>query len=89
MSSPVAGAQTSPTPTAGASSAGAGAPAAGAASSAGNVTSATTVSNVQDMQKRAPQVYKAMVLGIAQNICNQMHDSSDHLIQMEKEYNEQ
>ena len=46
---------------------------------AGSFDSSSTVSSLNDLKEKAPKVYKAMVMGIAQNICNEMQHSQERL----------
>lgn len=56
----------------------------GAAADA-EVTSATTISSLADLEKKAPKVYKAMLQGIAMNICNQMQHNQERLKKLMRE----
>jgi hypothetical protein len=48
-------------------------------------TSTTTVTSLADLKKKAPQVYNAMLLGIAQTICDQMQQDQNTLTQLTQE----
>lgn len=51
-------------------------------SSSKGVTASTTVATMQQLKEKAPKVYKAMMLGIATNICNGMKKSQDRIHQL-------
>lgn len=51
----------------------------------GNPDSKTKISSVADLKKKAPKVWNAMLLTIAQTMCNQMHHSSERLKQIIKD----
>lgn len=57
---------------------------AGAIHSSNNtkVTSATTVSSLADLKKKAPKVYNAMLQGIGMNICSEMQHHQERLKKM-------
>ncbi len=74
-------------------------PATTAASQTANNAAATTASNLAsqeimsgnisslaDLQQQAPDVYLAMMQGIAMNICNQMQQDQADLQQMQEEF---
>lgn len=63
-------ANTTPTP----ASTGAGTPTgnANAAAMSSSLESSGTVSNMADLKEQAPEVYKAMMQGVAMNICREM-----------------
>ncbi len=63
----------------------AGAAASGNAAAAAGYTSATTVSTVADLREKAPQVWNAMLLGIAQNICSESQHHADRLKELMQE----
>jgi hypothetical protein len=65
--------------------------AASSPSAAGKPTasSSTKLSSVGDLQKQAPEVYKAMLEGIAINICNEMKDHQDRIKKMMQEGRQQ
>lgn len=44
-----------------------------------NFDSATRISSVEQLQKQAPELWKAMLQGIALSICNQMEDHTRRL----------
>jgi hypothetical protein len=52
---------------------------------AGSGSISTTISSLQDLQNKSPQVYNAMMQGISMNICNDMKKRNDELIALEKE----
>lgn len=53
------------------------------------VSSSTTINNMDELQKKAPQVFSAMMQGIAMQICQQAEDMNNQLIQLEKQYQQQ
>lgn len=53
--------------------------------SANTVNSATRVNNMSDLKEKAPQVYDAMMLGIATNIINQSKRATERLKQIIRE----
>lgn len=50
-----------------------------------NVTANTTVSSVADLKKKAPEVYNAMLQGIAIHICQEMQHHQSRLKQLMRE----
>lgn len=53
---------------------------------AGEETSGSTRFNsLEDLKEKAPQVYNAMMLGIAQNICKDMQEAQQRLKTMMRE----
>lgn len=50
--------------------------------SPGDASMSTTINSLQDLKKKAPTVYNAMMQGIAQNIVSQMQTDSDNLVAM-------
>lgn len=50
--------------------------------SSGEVDSLTTVKDLQELKKKAPKVYKAMMMGVAQNITNEMKHHQDRMKEM-------
>lgn len=60
-------------------------PAAAAAAEAANpsqpakITAATTVSSMQDLKLKSPELYNAMMMGIATNIINQSKRATERL----------
>ena len=44
----------------------------GAAGSQNTATMSTTISSMEDLRSQSPEVYKAMMEGIAMGICNEM-----------------
>ncbi|MEI8125558.1 MAG: hypothetical protein WCG42_07390 [Parachlamydiaceae bacterium] len=75
-------------------SVGAGAAAAPDASTAGAIAQSsgsaggttTTIKSLADLKKKAPAVYKQMMMGIAMDICNDMQASQERLKELQKEY---
>lgn len=55
------------------------------AAGGGNPDSKTKINSVADLKKKAPKVWNAMLLTIAQTMCNQMHHSSERLKQIIKD----
>ncbi len=51
----------------------------------GTVSGGTTASNMTQLKERAPQVYNAMMMGVAQNICNEMQQHQDRLKELMRE----
>lgn len=49
------------------------------------VTTHTKINSLQDLKKKAPQVYKMMMEGIAMNICNEMRSHQERLKKMMRE----
>lgn len=60
---------------------------AGAVASSNDASSATKVQSLQELKEKAPKVYKAILQGIAVNICNKMKDSEDRLKKLKESYN--
>lgn len=50
--------------------------------SAEGYTSSTKIDNMADLRKKAPKVWRAMLMGIAQNICAEMREHADRLKKM-------
>ncbi len=48
-------------------------------SSKSNVTPTTSINSLSDLRNKAPQVYKFMMLSLAQNICISMKHDQDRL----------
>lgn len=46
------------------------------------VTSKTTISSLNDLKKKAPQLYQQMMIGIAMTICSQMQHAQDRVKEM-------
>lgn len=61
---------------------GAGTPAAGAN---GDVSSLTTIGSMEELKKKAPEVYNMMMQGIATNIVNEMRRRDERLKKMWRE----
>lgn len=55
------------------------------ASTNSDFNSSTRVNSVDDLRKKAPKVYQAMLEGIAWHICGEMKRSQDRLKQMMRE----
>lgn len=51
----------------------------------GQFSAATPVANMGELKDKAPEVYKAMLEGIATNICNEMKHHQDKLKEMQRE----
>ena len=45
-----------------------------------------TISSLGDLKQQAPEVYKAMMQGIAMNICNQMQQQEADREKLEEEF---
>lgn len=45
----------------------------------------TKINSLAELQEKAPEVWKAMLEGLAMNICNKMRDSQERLKQMMRE----
>lgn len=54
----------------------------GNAQAASKYTAATTVTSIQDLQTKAPELWHAMLMGIAQNIMGQMREAQQRLKEM-------
>lgn len=52
---------------------------------AGEFNASTTIGSMSELQTKAPELYKAMMQGIATNICNEMKDHQDRLKEMQRE----
>jgi hypothetical protein len=55
------------------------------ANSGAGYTSSTQIDSLSALEKKAPKVYRAMMEGIATNICNKMKASADRLKKMIRE----
>lgn len=55
------------------------------ASNTNKVDLNTKVATVEDLRKKAPQVWQAMIKGIATTMINQFHDQSNRIVEMMKE----
>lgn len=55
----------------------------GAAS--GDFNASTTIGSMSELQTKAPTLYKAMMEGIATNICNEMKNHQDRLKEMQRQ----
>jgi len=53
--------------------------------SSGGASSSTTVKDMNDLKKQAPEVYDAMMKGIAQQVCSSMQNHQDRLKRMMQE----
>ena len=51
----------------------------------GTVTSSTTVNSLEELKKKAPEVYDQMVLGIATNLCNEFKAQQERLKKIMRE----
>jgi len=51
----------------------------------GEFNASTTVGSLQELQSKAPTVYKAMMEGIAMNIVNEMKDHQDRIKEMNRQ----
>lgn len=47
----------------------------------------TTISSLEDLRKKAPKVYEAMIQGIGMNMVNKMRSDQEHLKQIMREGN--
>lgn len=63
-----------------------------AASSTGSPTgtasdfnASTQIGSMSDLKDKAPELYKAMMQGLATNICNDMKDHQDRLKEMQRQ----
>jgi flagellar hook-basal body complex protein FliE len=56
-------------------------------SASGSYTSETTIGSIGELQEKAPKVYEAMLMGIAQNICSEMQHAQVRLKEMMREAN--
>ena len=52
-------------------------------------TNKTTIGSMAELKKKAPKVYKFMMLSMAQNICIQIKHDNDRIIQRWKEIRRQ
>jgi hypothetical protein len=50
-----------------------------AAASGGEPSMTTTIASMNDLKNKAPQVYKLMLISIAQQICIQMKHDQDNI----------
>ena len=57
-------------------------------SPSGTADSFTTVNNMSELKTKAPEVYKAMMQGLATNICNEMKASQDRIKEMNRKFRE-
>ncbi len=48
----------------------------------GNVDMNMTISNAEDLKKKAPEVWRALLEGIGMSICNRMKQRNDRLKKM-------
>lgn len=58
---------------------------AGAIASVHEAGSNTTINSLADLKKKAPGLYKAMMEGIALNVCNDMEHHQDRLKKLMRE----
>ena len=66
-----------------------GAPTKGASGNFQATTSETTVENMNQLKERAPEVYKAMMMGWAQHITSEMKQHQDELKRIMREAEQQ
>ena len=59
----------------------------GAASSNKSMSVNEKISSMDELRKKAPQVYKQMLMGIAMNICSEMQRQQERLKQTMREGN--
>lgn len=52
---------------------------------AGEPTSSTHFNSMNDLKEKAPKVYQAMMVGIAQSICKEMQEAQARLKQIQRE----
>ncbi len=52
---------------------------------AGEFNASTQVASMAELQTKAPELYRAMMQGLATNICNDMKDHQDRLKEMQRE----
>lgn len=70
-----------------ATAAGSNAAAAAAADDGGDgFSSVTEVQSIGQLQQQAPQVYNAMLQGIAMNICNDMQKQQEEIKKIQQDY---
>lgn len=48
----------------------------------GEVTMDTKITSLKDLKEKAPKVWKAMMIGIATNICKDMQNAQDRIHQL-------
>jgi hypothetical protein len=48
-------------------------------SGSGKITAATKITSVEDLRKKAPQVYNQMLIGIGTNVCKDMEHSQQRI----------
>jgi hypothetical protein len=61
-------------------------PSASTSAAAQQAEMAGNISSMADLQQQAPDVYKAMMQGIAMNICNDMAKQQEHLKEIQEEF---
>lgn len=49
-------------------------------------TAATTISTLQDLQQKAPKLYKAMIEGLASQMISQMRQQNEELKKLRQDY---
>ncbi len=49
------------------------------------ITGSTTITSMEELKDRAPEVYKAMLEGIAVNIINDMEDHQERIKEINRE----
>lgn len=50
-----------------------------------NYTAATKIGTLAELKKRAPKLYNAMMMGIAQSVCRDMQDHAERLKSLMRE----
>lgn len=50
-----------------------------------DVNSSTKINSLSELRERAPKIWNAMMMGIAQRICSESKHHSDHLKQIMRE----
>lgn len=58
----------------------------GTASTSSEALISSTIGSMADLQAQSPEVYNAMMQGIAMNICNEMAREQAHLKQIQDEF---
>lgn len=52
---------------------------------AGEFNASTQIGSMSDLKDKAPELYKAMMQGLATNICNDMKDHQERLKEMQRQ----
>lgn len=52
---------------------------------AGEFNASTQIGSMSELKDKAPELYKAMMQGLATNICNDMKDHQDRLKEMQRQ----